>query len=802
MLRNFFLIAWRNLQRNKIYSFINIAGLGLGIACALLIILYVADETSYDRYHKDAPNIYRVVKDFVNDDGSRLPDATTPPALAPAMQKELPEVDKVTRVFPGWGNKFLIRYGEKKFIEEKLFRVDSSFFDVFSFPFVQGNPQSAFTDANFILITESMAKKYFGSEDPMHKLLHTDFGDLPVKGILKDIPANSHFHFDFLISLRKFADNIDLRWGWYNFYTYIKFKPHTSIALVEPKIQALYKKNNSDGKNIFYTQALPNIHLDSDLKWEIEPNGNRMYVYIFCVIAAFIVVIACINYINLATAKSSLRAREIGIRKVAGAFRPALIRQFLIESLVTVLLAFALAIIIAIILLPLINQLTQKNLSLENFVKPQWLLALTASAITLGLIAGIYPAIYLSSFRPAQVLKSINISEKGLFNLRKVLVVFQFTISAALITGTLIIIEQIHFIQNRKLGLNKDQVLIISNAGSLSRPGREALRAELAETPRVMRAATSNGIVGGQNWTTTMRSKGSENGQLINFLGVSYDYLQVLGIELKEGRYFSGEFPADSLSDGVPGTKERISGGIIMNERALKDLGITEPAVGKLVRRGNDKDTVWYTTIIGVAKDFHFASLKNEIKPFAFMLNPDWQDNFTIKVNASNLQHTITEIEKIWKKYSPERPFQYSFLDETFAGQYKSEQRFNRIFLYITTLAIFIACMGLFGLTAYMVEKRTREIGIRKVIGASVTNILTLLSWDFVKLILLSILIATPISWWAMNQWLQGFVYRASINGWVFAAAAIIALIIAIVTISVQAFKAAMTNPVKCLRAE
>jgi putative ABC transport system permease protein len=802
MLRNFFLIAWRNLQRNKIYSFINIAGLGLGIACALLIILYVADEISYDSYHRDARNIYRVVKDFVNDDGSRLPDATTPPALAPAMQKELPEVAKVTRIFPGWGNKFLIRYGEKRFIEERLFRVDSSFFEVFSFPFARGNAKSAFADRNFILITESMAKKYFGNEDPMNKILKTDFGDLPVKGVLSDVPSNTHFHFDFLVSLRKFRDNVDSYWGWYNFYTYVKLKPNTAISLLEPKIQALYKKNNSDGKNIFYTQALTNIHLDSDLKWEIEPNGSRMYVYIFSVIAAFIIAIACINYINLATAKSSLRAKEIGIRKVAGAFRHSLIRQFLIESILTVLLAFLLAIMIAFLLIPLVNQLTQKNLSFSSFSNPKWSSMLIMAALGLGLISGIYPAIYLSSFRPAQVLKSFNISEKGLFNLRKVLVVFQFTISAALITGTLVIIQQIHFIQNRKLGLNKDQVMIISNAGELSRNNREALRTELAATAGVVRAATSNGIVGGQNWTTYMRSKGSENGQLINFLGISYDYLQVLGIELKEGRYFSSEFPADSFSNGIPGTKERISGGIIMNEKALRDLGISEPAVGKLVRRGNDNDTSWYTTIIGVTKDFHFASLKNEIKPFAFMLNPDWQDNFTIKVNPINLRHTITEIEKKWNKYAPDRPFQYSFLDETFAGQYKSEQRFNRVFLYITTLAIFIACMGLFGLTAYMVEKRTREIGIRKVIGASVANILTLLSWDFVKLVLLAVFIATPISWWAMNKWLQGFVYRANINVWIFAAAAIIALFISIMTICVQAVKAALANPVKSLRTE
>ncbi len=802
MLKNFFLVAWRNLLRNKVYSFINIAGLGLGLACAMLIILFVADESSYDRFHKDAGNIYRVVKDFVNDDGSRLPDATTPPALAPAMQSEIPEVAKVTRIFPGWGNKFLISYGDKKFIEERLFRVDSSFFEVFNFPFLEGDVKKAFADPNFILVTESTAKKYFGDADPMQKLLHTDFGELPVKGVLKDPPPNSHFHFDFLVSIRKFRDNIDARWGWYNFYTYVKFKPNVSIAAITPKIQALYKKNNAQGSNIFYTQALTNIHLDSNLKWEIEPNSDRMYVYVFSIVAIFIIVIACINYINLATAKSSLRAKEIGIRKVAGAFRLTLIRQFLIESILTVFFAFVLAIIIAALLLPLVNQLTQKALSMDSFLNPRWSLILLAAALLIGLIAGIYPAIYLSSFRPVEVLKSFSVSEKGMFNLRKVLVVFQFTISAALITGTLIIIQQIHFIQDRKLGLNKDQVMIISNAGNLSRTNREALRSELASLPGVARASTSNGVVGGQNWTTYMRSKGSQNGQLVNFLNVSYDYLQVLGIELKEGRYFSPEFPADSLSDGIEGTKERISGSVILNEKAVKDLGITEPAVGKLVSRGDNNDTVWYVRIVGVTKDFHFASLKNEIKPFGFMIDAGWQDNYTVKVNPGGLKKTIREMETKWNKYSPERPFQYSFLDETFAGQYKSEERFNKVFLYITSLAIFIACMGLFGLTAYMVEKRTKEIGIRKVIGASVSNILTLLSWDFVKLILISVLIAIPISWWAMNHWLEGFVYRVNISAWIFLVAAIFALLIGFITISFQAIRAAMANPVRSLRTE
>jgi putative ABC transport system permease protein len=486
MFSNFFKTALRNMLRNKGMSFINIFGLAIGMTCCLLIMLFVKDETSYDKQHKDSNRVYRVVKDFVNDDGSKLPDATTPPALAPAMQNEIPEIEKVTRVFPSWGGKYLIQSGEKKFLEERVFRVDSSFFDVFTFPLVRGEVKSVFKELNSVVITESISSKYFGNDDPMGKVLKTDMGDLAVTGVLKDVPENNHFHFDFLVSVRKLRGNIDLNWGFYNFYTYVKLKQGTDIATVVPKIQAIYKKNNAEGTNIFYSQSLTDIHLTSNLKWELEPNSDKLYVYVFSVIALFVILIACINYINLATSRSSLRAKEIGVRKVTGADKSSLVKQFLIESVITSCIAFVIAVSLAYIILPAINQLTQKGLVLFNIENSGLLLSGLAAAVGIGLIAGIYPALFLSSFKPLSVIKGMKITERGAFNLRKVLVVLQFSISVILITGTIIIIKQVNYVQDARLGINKDQVMIIQGTDRLgSRASNEAFKNELMEIPAV-----------------------------------------------------------------------------------------------------------------------------------------------------------------------------------------------------------------------------------------------------------------------------------------------------------------------------
>ncbi len=808
MIKNYFKIAWRNLLRYKGFSFINILGLAIGITCCVVVALFIIDELSYDKYHKDPGRIHRVVKDFVNDDGSKLPDATTPPAIGPAIQKDIPEIEHMVRLIPGWGNKFYVRNGEKKFIEEHVYRADSSIFDVFTFQFLQGNPKAALKDPYSIVLTESMAKKYFAGENPIGKTLEIDDWDpRTVTAIIMDLPETSHFKFDFLAALKYFDDNkrpisIDSFWGWYNFYTYIKLKPGAKIADVDKKIQAVFKKNQPENKNAFYSQSVTDIHLTSNLKWELRPNSDKSYIYIFGTVALFILLIACINYINLTTARSALRAREIGIRKVSGAVRGALIRQFLTESVFISLLAAVVALVIAELLLPGINTITGKNLSLfsgGNLLIP---LLTFGFAVLLGIVAGFYPALFLSSFEPIKMLKGEKLSGFKKFSLRKVLVVTQFTISIALIIGTMVVIKQISFIQNAKLGLNKDHVLMINDIGYLSRSERQKLQNDLQQIPGIKTVAAADGIVGGQNWTNGLRLKGTENGQLVNFLTVDYNYFDALNMEFKEGRGFSKQFLSDTLNEGTAGTTERFAGSIILNETALKDLKIPAPAVGQQVAWNSDNDATLYLTVVGVVKDFHFTSMKNEIKPFAFVFNPDRQWNFTVKLDGTNINQAISKIESVWNKNVTSRPFQYFFLDETYAKLYQSEMNFKTIFFYITFIAIFIACLGLFALSAFITEQRTKEIGIRKVLGASVSGIVGMLSKDFVKLIIIAAVIAFPVAWWAMNKWLQDFVYRTHIGWWAFGAAAVIALLIALITISSQAIKAAVANPVKSLRTE
>ena len=802
MIKNYFKIAWRSLLKNKGYSFINIFGLATGMACSLLIFLFVKDETSYDRFHKDAGQVYRVVKDFVNDDGSRLPDATTPPALAPAMQKDIPEVAITTRVFPGWGANFLIKYGDKKINEDKLYRVDSSFFDVFTFPFVHGNAKDAFKEVQSIVLTESSAKRYFGNDNPVGKTLQIDrLGNLKVTGVVKDVPHASHFHFDFLISTRKFGGNIDADWGFYNFYTYAKLKPNSDIAAFTKKVQEVYKRNNTDATNIFYVQPLTDIHLTSNLKWELEPNSDKLYVYVFTIIGIFILLIAGINYVNLATAKASVRAKEIGVRKVTGALRSTLIGQFLVESVTTCLLAAVLAIIFAQLLLPLANALTLKQLTVIG--NPGVLGYMLVGVLLLGMIAGFFPAIYLSSFKPIAVLKGLKLNEKGTLSLRKTLVVVQFTISIVLIIGVLIISRQMRYLQSANLGLNKEQVIVVKNADAMPVAERNVFQNTLLQDQQVKKVATSDGVVGGQNWTNSMSVKGSENSQLVNFLNVSYDFPDVLGIEMKEGRSFSSQFPADTLNNGIPGGPlEQNIGSIILNQRAIKDLGVTAPAVGKQILWDSDADTMYYVTIVGVAKDFHFTSLRNEIKPFAFVNNPNRAANFTIKLSIDNVQNSLTKIENTWKKFMPGRAFEYYFLDETFANLYQSEERFQKVLISLVILGIIIACLGLLGLATFAAQQRVKEIGVRKVLGASVFNVVTLLSKDFLMLVIIALILAVPVAWYVMSEWLKDFAYRVSIEWWIFIVAAVIAIIIAFLTISTQAIKAAVSNPVKSLRTE
>ncbi len=802
MIKNYITIALRNLWRNKTFSSINIFGLAIGIACSLLIFLFVKDELKYDRFNDGVDNTYRVVKDFINDDGTALPDATTPPALAPAMQREIPGIAAVTRVFPNWGGNFLISYADKKITEEKVYRVDSSFFDVFSFPFIQGDKKKVFEQLNSIVVTESAAKRYFGKDNPMGKVLHFDnLGDMAVTGVIKDVPAASHFHFDFLVSVRKLAGNLDADWNFYNFYTYVKLKEHSDAQSLTKKIQDLYKRNVAKGPNIFYTQPLKDIHLTSNLKWELEPNADKLYVYVFAIIGFFIILIAAINYINLSTSKASARAKEIGVRKVIGAARTSLINQFLVESIITGLAAFLLALVFAQLLLPVVNTITLKQLSfLNNY--PVLMIAFF-SALLLGLIAGFFPAIYLSSFKPIAVLKGLKFSDRGVINWRKALVVVQFTISITLIIGAVIISQQMKFIQSAKLGLNPGQVLYIKTAGLKTAGDRETFKNNIAAMTGVKAISVADGVVGGQNWASSLRAKGSQNSQFVNFLSVGNDFLDVMGMDIKEGRGFSSKFPADTMNNGIlGGPLDQTIGSIILNETAVKDLGITEPAVGKQILWSNDLDTMYHLNIVGIVKDFHFTSLRDDIKPFAFVNQPRRLFYFTVKLSADNIKESLAQIETRWKSFAPDRPIEYSFLDETFAKQYQAEDRFQVLFITLVILGILIACLGLLGLAIFSAQQRVKEIGIRKVLGASVTNVVGLLSKDFLKLVMIALVIAIPIGWYSMNKWLEDFAYRISIHWWVFGLAGCIAVLIAFFTVSFQALKAAIANPVKSLRTE
>ena len=484
MVKNYFKIAWRSLIKYKGFSFINIFGLAAGIACSLLIFLFVKDETSYDRYHKDAAKIYRVVKDFINDDGSRIPDATSPAALASSMQREIPEVEAVTRLMPNWGASWLVEYGDKRIAEQKYWRADSNFFDVFTYSFIKGDPKTALRDVTSVVITESVAKRYFGNDEPLGKTLKISCcgGSLKVTAVIKDVPANSHFHFDLLASFRQLG-NLDDNWDQYNYYTYAKIKSGTSIADLTKKIQETYKRNQDENYSVFYVQPLADIHLNSHLKWELEPNGDKQYVKVFVIIGLFVLLIAAINYINLSTAKSSLRTKEVGVRKVSGARRGSLIRQFLFESLVTCFISSLLAIVIAQLLTPVVNDITLKQLSVIG--DPLTMVFLILAALLIGLMAGIFPALYLSSFKPILVLKGLKLNEGGALTLRKTLVVVQFTISSVLIIGALIIAQQMNFIQNAKLGIDKEQVVVLRGAGSMALSDRNAYLNTIKRLPGV-----------------------------------------------------------------------------------------------------------------------------------------------------------------------------------------------------------------------------------------------------------------------------------------------------------------------------
>jgi putative ABC transport system permease protein len=800
MFKNYLKIALRNLSKYRIYSLINIAGLSIGIACCLLILMHITDEASYDKYHKNAERIYRVTYEIDNH-GKTTSTAQTPAPLGPALLKEYPDIKDYVRFFR---SDVSLNRGEKRFFET-LYFADESIFDIFTFPLLRGNLDTALEEPNSIVLTEESAEKYFGDEDPINKILTVNSNrDFIVTGVLKNIPRNSHFHFDFLVPIEAyFQINPGRRedWGYIYYYNYLLVRKGFSPADFERKLPAFVMKyiggNFRDlfGENIdqvpslykFHLQPLLEIHLHSHLEDEMEPNGNITYVYIFSTIALFILFIACINFMNLSTGRASSRAKEVGIRKVVGARRAELIKQFLGESLLLSFISLLLAVVLVELFLPVFNSLSGKELSISFFGNGTFFVAFLGIFIAVGILSGSYPAFLLSAFIPVDVLKGRVTAKVSTALIKKGLVVFQFAISIILVVGTVIIHNQMFFVQNKNLGFDKEHLVVVADQNRRVVLRYESFKNELLKNPNIIATSGSSGLPVNVFSKQTARPMGAgfDEAILMPVIAVNYDFIDTYGLELVSGRKFSKEFKTDSRE------------ALIINEAAAEKFGWEDP-IGQMMdiiggRKGR---------IIGVLKNFHISSLHERIEPLVLYIQPYFCRYYSIRIRSEDIPHTLAFIEKTWRDFAPARPFEYSFLEDDLDQLYRAEMRLGKISFYFTILAIFIACLGLFGLSSFTAEQRTKEIGIRKVLGASIGNIVFMLSKEFTKWVLVANIIAWPIAYYVMSRWLQIFAYRTSISVWIFIFSAALALFIAFFTTSFQVVKAAVVNPAESLKYE
>ncbi len=801
MFNNYLKIAFRNLLKHKAYSCINIGGLALGMTCCLLILLYVQHELSYDRFHRHADRLYRIFWQSGN------PQTRTPHPMAQALAKDFAEVESAVSLSPVWGPgltrpQFSIRYGDQRFEEREVFSADSTFFELFSFRLLQGDPKTALRSPTSLVITERIAKKYFGDEEPLGKVLTVNNSvDLKVTGVLQNIPANSHFHFEFLISyvfLKMRETGSYYAWEDFGHYNYIKLAPHADAKALEAKIPDWFLKYNDwpagdaeelkSGQIAFRLQPITAIHLRSHLKWELESNSDIAYVWLFSAIAIFVLLIACINFMNLSTARSATRAREVGMRKVLGAFRQQLIGQFLGESILLSVMALVLSIIAVELLLPFFNSLSGRSLAVDYRDQPWLLFGIGAMALCVGIISGSYPAFFLSALPPVQTLKDTRRFGMKSARFRQILVVTQFAISIALIAGTGIVAAQLDFLKNRNLGFDQEQIVVVPIKTDAMRRNYEAAKAELLRDPDVVGITAVSNVPGARFNQNEIYWQAAENEQDVSQVRVDYDFFKTLGIKIAEGRSFSPARSTDSAS------------AFILNETAAR-LYDWETAVGQEITWLDD-DSTRRGVIIGVAKDFHFQSLHHRIEPLIFQVLPAGFNYFLVKIGGHDISRALASLEKKWKAFEPDRAFEYSFLDEDFAALYRSEEHMQAVVGDFSFLAILIAGLGLFGLASFTMQQRTKEIGVRKVLGASAASIVLMLSTDFTLLVLVAFIVASPFAYFAMNTWLQNFAYRTEIGLGVFVWSGLLALLIAWLTVSFQAFKAALANPVEALRYE
>ncbi|MXV51455.1 FtsX-like permease family protein [Pedobacter sp. HMF7647] len=808
MIKNYILVALRNLWKNKGFSAINIVGLAVGLATCLIITLYVIDELSYDRYNEKTDSIYRIDAD-IRFGGNNMKLAVSSDPMGSTLKRDFPQVEQFVR-FRGYGG-FQVKKANENLREDRVIYTDPTIFDVFTLPFIEGNPKTALVEPHTVVITEKTARKYFNSASGVvgKTLTVNDTSNYKVTGVIQNIPSRSHFNFDFFVSLAESSEARANNWVSHNFNTYIVLKPGSDPKLLEaqfgkvidkyigPQVKDLMNINMDEfkksGNYISYSLTpLSTIHLHSNKTAELDANGNIQYVYIFSAIALFILLIACVNFMNLSTARSANRAREVGVRKVLGSLKSNLITQFLTESVLLSFFALVLALIIAWLFLPFFNQLAFKEISFNLFAQPWMLPLIMVIIVIIGLLAGSYPAFYLSAFNPIQVLKG---KLSGGFKkswLRSGLVVFQFAISIFLIVGTVVIYSQLSYMRNKDLGFNRKQILIIQNTDALG-SAAGSFKNDLLKLAGVEHA-TMTGYLPTGGWRSDNplfpdASLDQKRAVSTQTWRVDEDYIPTLGMKMVKGRNFSKKYLTDSS-------------GIIINESAAKLLNFKDPINQTLYTLEDIKTKkLMQYKIIGVVKDFNFNSLREQVTPLAFLLE-EQRNSVAIQIKTSNISGLIAQIERKFKEIAPSQSFTYSFMDDDFNNIYNNEQRIGKISVTFSVLAILIACLGLFGLASYAAEQRVKEIGIRKVLGATVVNITEMLSKDFLTLVIIAAVIAFPFAWLAMNSWLQDFQYRITISWWIFAAAGITALFIALFTVSFQAIKAAIANPIKSLRTE
>jgi putative ABC transport system permease protein len=802
MFQNYFKVALRNILKYKFFSAINIFGMTIGLTACLMIILYVVDELSFDTFHKNADRIYQVGL-HGKLGGQDIHVANTCPPMAAALVADIPEVESATRI-AGWFGQPSVKYEDKSFAEEKVYFADSNFFDFFSFRLVEGDPATALKEPNTLVVTPAIAIKYFGSEPALGKLLTigADNKTYKVTGVIEEAPTNSHFTFNMIVSAES-TENLKAGIWLNNFmYTYYLIRPNTTVNVVNAKFEGLVEKyigpemerfmgttfkamKEQGGAYGYYSTKLTDIHFDTISQGPLDPAGNMMYVYFFGGIGMFILVIACINFMNLSTARSAGRAKEVGLRKTLGSLRGQMIYQFLSESTIYSLAAVVLSLIACYFLLPYFNVLSGKQLTMVAFGTPLFIGGLVGLILFVGVIAGSYPAFYLTSFSAVEVLKGkvrAGMKSKGV---RSFLVIFQFALSIFLIIFTAVVYQQIQFMQEKNLGIDKNNILVLRSTGRLGN-NKEAFRNALTQQTGVVNVSYTNNSFPGVNNTTIFREPGGEQDHIMGVYSADYEHQDVMKFDLKEGRYFSKDFPSDSMA-------------IILNEAAIREFNFIDALNSEVMYNDNGSEFKKYK-VIGVMKNFNFESFKAEVRPLALLLSKDAR-NVMIRYEGSPAQ-LVENVGKLWKEHANNEPFEYEFLDESFDQLFRSEQRMGTIFSVFSGLAIFVACLGLFALSAFTSEQRTKEIGIRKALGASSASLTILLSKEFTRLVLIAFVPAAAAGWYVSNSWLQDFTYRIEINPFILLASGVAAIIIAWLTVSFQSIKAAVSNPVDSLRYE